>query len=82
MTGWENTTAGIRVWYTDISERNISVKVVLKGLKLLKVPPRLRDHLRNMILGRIKCGSYCNKIRGHESRASALYGRKENLSKS
>ena len=64
------------MWYTDISERNISVKVVLKGLKLLKVPPRLRDHLRNMLLGRIKCRSYWNKIHGYESRAFCSICRK------
>ena len=28
---------------------------LLNSIKSLKVPPRLRDHIRNMLLGRIKC---------------------------
>ena len=42
---------------------------LLNGLKSLKVPPHLRDHMRNMLLGRIICGSYWNNIHGYESRA-------------
>ena len=42
---------------------------LLSSIKSLKVPPHLREHRRNMLLGRIKCGSYWNKIRGYELRA-------------
>ena len=39
---------------------------LLNSIKLLKVPPRLRDHTKNMLLGRIK---YWNNIRGYKWRA-------------
>ena len=42
---------------------------LLTGIKALGVPPRRRDHIRCMLIGRIKCGPYWNDITGHDERA-------------
>ena len=42
---------------------------LLKGIKALGVPPRIKDHMRCMLTGRIKCGTYWNNIPRHEGRA-------------
>ena len=34
---------------------------LLKGIRALKIPPRIKDHMRNMLTGKIKCGSFWNK---------------------
>ena len=42
---------------------------LLKGYKSLKITPRIKDHMRGMLTGKIKCGSYWNKIPGLTDRA-------------
>jgi len=46
---------------------------LLKGIKTLGVPPRLKDHIRNMLIGKIKCGPYWRNIPGHTDRAFCSY---------
>ena len=50
---------------------------LLTGIKAMKAPPRLKDHLRNMLLSRIKCGSYWTNIPGHEEKALCAFCKKE-----
>ena len=38
---------------------------LLAGIKALCVPPRLKDHMRNMPMSRIKCGPYWTNIPDH-----------------
>ena len=38
---------------------------LLKGIKALEVPPRLRDHMRCLLTGRLKCGPYWSNIPRH-----------------
>lgn len=45
-----------------------SMAAIIKGTWKMNVPARLRDHLWNMTLGRIKCGAYWNHIPGFEER--------------
>jgi len=42
---------------------------ILKGFKTLGVPPRLRDHMRWVLTGRIKCGAYWINIPRYADRA-------------
>ena len=43
---------------------------MLKSSRSLGVSPRLRDHMRCMITGRIKCGAYWSNIPNYEDRAT------------
>jgi len=51
---------------------------LLKGYKSLKIPPRIKDHMRNMLTGKIKCGPYWNKIPSFTDRAICSACRKAN----
>jgi hypothetical protein len=42
---------------------------LLKSIKTLAVPLQLRDHVRNMLIGRIKCSSYWANIPGYDERS-------------
>jgi len=42
---------------------------LLKGYRTLKTPPTIEYHMRGMLAGKIKCGSYWHKISGLEERA-------------
>jgi hypothetical protein len=46
---------------------------LLKSIKTLAVPLRLRDHVRNMLIGRIKCGSYWANIPGYDERSHCSF---------
>ena len=41
---------------------------LLNGIRALKVPPRIKDHMRCMLLGRIKCGPFWSNIDGQAER--------------
>ena len=43
---------------------------LLKGVKALGVPPRLKDHMRALLISRTKCGPFWNNIQGHAQKAS------------
>ena len=43
----------------------------------MRVPPRLKDHMRNMIVSRIKCGPYWTNIPDHEERSLCSFCKKE-----
>ena len=42
---------------------------LLKSIKALGVPPRLKDHMGCMLTGRIKCGTFWNNISRYAERA-------------
>ena len=42
---------------------------LLKGVKILSVPPRIKDHLRCLLTSKLKCGSFWNRIPGCAERA-------------
>jgi len=50
---------------------------LLKGFRTLGVPLRLKDHMRNMLIGKIKCGSYWSKIPGYTDRAYCSFCKKK-----
>jgi len=50
---------------------------LLKGIRALKVPLRLKDHIRCMLVGKIKCGSYWSKIPGYTERANCTICKKK-----
>ena len=50
---------------------------LFKNLKALNVPTRLRDHMRNMLTGKIKCGSYWSNIQDLEERAYCVACQKQ-----
>ena len=52
---------------------------LLKGVRALGVPPRLKDHLRCQLIGRIKCGTFWDKIPGCAERAMCSLCRKTNI---
>jgi len=49
---------------------------ILKGFRKLGVLPRLRDHMRCMVTGRIKCRSFWTNIPHYEERAFCSFCRK------
>jgi len=51
---------------TDLRPTN---EKLLKGIKSLGVPLRLKDQIRNTLIGRIKCDPYWDSIPGHAERA-------------
>ena len=53
---------------------------LLEGIRMLSIPPRVKDHMRNMLTGKIKCGPFWNKVPGHHSRANCSFcERKQNI---
>ena len=53
---------------------------LLNGIRKLDIPPRVKDHMRNMLTGRIKCGAFWNKVQGHNDRALCPFcKRKQNI---
>jgi len=51
---------------------------LLKGFKTMKISPRIKDLMRYMIIGKIKCGAYWINIPGYEERALCSFCRKKN----
>jgi hypothetical protein len=49
----------------------------LKGLRDLGVPPCLKDHMRCMLIGKIKSGSYWSNIPGYAERAYCSFCKKK-----
>jgi len=49
---------------------------LLKGICVLKIPPWIRDHMRNMLTRRIKCGTFWNKIPEHTGKAQCSFCKK------
>jgi len=52
---------------------------LLKGVRALRVPPCLKDHLRCLLIGRIKCRTFWDKIPGCTERVMCLLCRKKNI---
>ena len=50
---------------------------LLKGVKALSIPPRIKDHMRRMLTGKIKCGAFWNKVPGHTGRAHCAFCKKK-----
>jgi hypothetical protein len=50
---------------------------LLKSFKALGVLLHLRDHMRSMLIGRIKCGPYWRNIPGYEDRAHCSFCKKK-----
>ena len=50
---------------------------LLKGIRALNIPPRIKDHMRAMLTGKIKCGTFWNKVPGHIERALCSFCRKK-----
>jgi len=49
---------------------------LLKGIKALEIPPRIKDHMRTMLTGKIKCGAFWTKIPGHNEKAFCPFCKK------
>jgi len=49
---------------------------LLKGIKALEIPPRIKDHMRTMLTGKIKCGAFWAKIPGHNEKAFCPFCKK------
>ena len=53
---------------------------LLNGIHMLSIPPRVKDHMRNMLTGKIKCGPFWNKVPGHHGRAICSFcERRQNI---
>jgi hypothetical protein len=50
---------------------------LLKGIRRLGVPLRVKDHMRTMLTGKFKCGTYWNKIPGYNGRAICPFCKKK-----
>ena len=50
---------------------------LLKSIRALKIPPRIKDHMRCMLTGKIKCGTSWSKIPGHTERAHCSFCKKK-----
>jgi ribonuclease HI len=50
---------------------------LLKGIRALNVPPRIKDHMRCMLTGKIKCGTFWDKVPGHNERALCSFCKKK-----
>ncbi len=46
-------------------------------MKVLNVPPCIKDHMRCMLTGKIKCGTFWDKILGHNERAFCSFCKKK-----
>jgi len=49
---------------------------LLKGIKALEIPPRIKDHIRTMLTGKIKCRAFWGKIPGHNEKAICPFCKK------
>ena len=52
---------------------------LLKGVKTLGVPPRIKDHLRCLLTSKIKCGAFWDRIPGCAERAMCSPCRKRGV---
>src|SRR5258708_6993131 len=52
---------------------------LLKGVKVLGVPPHIKDHLRCLLTSKIKCGSFWNRIPRCAERAMCSPCRKRDV---
>ena len=50
---------------------------LLKSIRALKIPPRIKDHMRCMLTGKIKCGAFWSKVPGHTKRAHCSFCKKK-----
>ena len=50
---------------------------LLKSIQVLKIPPRIKDHMRCMLTGKIKCGAFWSKVLGHTKRAHCSFCKKK-----
>ena len=55
---------------TSLKPMNTKLVTIIRAMK---VPPRVKDHMRNMLSGKIKCGSYWNNIQGLQNNLCKLY---------
>jgi len=53
-------------------------EILLKGFKTMKIPPRVKDLMRYLIIGKMKCGTYWTNIPGYEGRALCAFCKKKN----
>jgi len=53
---------------------------LLNGYRTLKIPPRIKDHMRNMLIGKVKCGEFWRKMPGLEVRATCAACKKKDNS--
>ena len=50
---------------------------LLKGIRALNIPLRIKDHMRAMFMGKIKCGTFWDKVPGQNERAFCSFCRKK-----
>jgi len=50
-----------------------------KGFRTLGVPTWLRDHMRCIVIGKLKCGTFWSNIPGYEDRAHCSFCKKKGL---
>ena len=50
---------------------------LLKNIQALKIQPRIKDHMRGMLTGKTKCGTYWSKVLGHTERAYCPFCKKK-----
>ena len=50
---------------------------LLKSIQALKIPPRIKDHMRCMLTSKIRCGAFWSKVLGHTERAHCSFCKKK-----
>jgi len=51
---------------------------LLKNFKTMKIPPRIKDLMRYMIISKMKCGAYWINIPGYSERAHCSFCKRRN----
>ena len=55
---------------------------LLKGIQALKIQPWIKDHMRCMLTGKIKCGPFWSKVPGLTERAICPFCKRNKTTKS
>jgi len=54
---------------------------LLKSIRALKILPRIKDHMRNMLTSKIKCRTFWSKILEYTQRAYCSFCKRHRMSK-
>jgi len=56
-----------------------TTKKLTKGFKTLRVPTQLRDHMRCIVIGKLKCGTFWSNLPGYKDRVHCSFCKKKGL---
>ena len=76
-SGWLSTVDKAKDKIQDTTGLRPTNGKLLKSIWVLKILPWIKDHMRCMLTGKIKCGAFWSKVPGHTKRAHCSFCKKK-----